>query len=416
MVYNITNKSYWKTFILGLIAFMLVVLIIKYPQIAFQSSLNGLTTWWEVVFPALLPFFIVSEILMGLGVVHLMSVLLEPFMRPVFNVPGSGAFVLTMGLSSGYPISSKITTRLREQGLVTRVEGERLVCFTTTSDPLFMFGAIAVGFFHNPSIGIIIIIAHYAAAILLGLIMRFYSRNSSPTISASNANHEFIIIRAIKAMHLARIKDSRPLGKLLGDSVISSLHTIALIGGFMILMSVFLSMLNAIQITSVLSYIFSHILTFIGISPDLSIALVSGLFEVTLGSQQASLVNNSMLLEKVLIVSIILAWGGLSVHAQIAAILSITDLRYKPFALTRIIHAIFASIITLVIWEPLSAYFHQNSLPVFLMTNLDTPSLLKSSIWSYWQLMSLISISMLIVIFIASMIINITKTLFANSK
>ncbi|MBP2650127.1 MAG: ylbJ, partial [Firmicutes bacterium] len=69
----------------------ITIAMVEYPKEAFDSAIVGLTLWWNVVFPALLPFFILSEILMGLGVVHFIGVLLEPLMRPVFNVPGVGA-------------------------------------------------------------------------------------------------------------------------------------------------------------------------------------------------------------------------------------------------------------------------------------------------------------------------------------
>ena len=39
-----------------------------------------------------------------MGVVHFLGVLLEPLMRPLFNVPGVGAFALSMGLAAGYPM------------------------------------------------------------------------------------------------------------------------------------------------------------------------------------------------------------------------------------------------------------------------------------------------------------------------
>jgi nucleoside recognition membrane protein YjiH len=74
-------------------AIFLGAILIMYPEQAFQSSLRGLHIWWEVVFPALLPFFIVAEVMMSFGVVHFIGILLEPLMRPIFRVPGVGAFV-----------------------------------------------------------------------------------------------------------------------------------------------------------------------------------------------------------------------------------------------------------------------------------------------------------------------------------
>ncbi|GAE91756.1 membrane protein [Gracilibacillus boraciitolerans JCM 21714] len=56
-----------------------------------SASQRGLEVWASVVFPSLLPFFIVAELLIAFGgVVHFIGVLCEPIMRPLFNVPGVG--------------------------------------------------------------------------------------------------------------------------------------------------------------------------------------------------------------------------------------------------------------------------------------------------------------------------------------
>ncbi len=68
-------------------------------------------------------------------------------MRPLFRVPGVGGFVWAMGLASGNPAGAKLTARLRKENKVNRIEAERLVSFTNSANPLFIFGAIAVGFF-----------------------------------------------------------------------------------------------------------------------------------------------------------------------------------------------------------------------------------------------------------------------------
>ena len=50
------NRAWLKSFLLGGGALFLVVSLVLYPETAFNSSLEGLQIWWEVVFPALLPF------------------------------------------------------------------------------------------------------------------------------------------------------------------------------------------------------------------------------------------------------------------------------------------------------------------------------------------------------------------------
>ena len=128
----------------ALIAALITILMLAFPDESFKASLAGLKLWFDIVLPALLPFFAMADILMGLGVVHFMGALLEPFMRPAFRIPGVGGFAVAMGLAGGYPIGARITGELYRKGLCNRVEAERLLAFANTADP-FIVGAVAVG-------------------------------------------------------------------------------------------------------------------------------------------------------------------------------------------------------------------------------------------------------------------------------
>lgn len=120
--------------------------LVLHPQAALQASIRGLNIWWEVVFPSLLPFFIIAELLISIGVVKFIGVILEPLMRPLFRVPGIGGFVWAMGMASGFPAGAKLSARLRKSNQLTQIEAERLVSFTNSSNPLFIFGAVSIGF------------------------------------------------------------------------------------------------------------------------------------------------------------------------------------------------------------------------------------------------------------------------------
>ena len=170
-------RSRLQAYLMAFGAVFITVAMVQYPKVAFDAAIMGLNLWWNVVFPSLLPFFILSDILMGLGVVHFIGILLEPLMRPVFNVPGIGAFALSMGLASGYPMDAVITCKFRKNNLCTAVEAERLLSFTNTADPLFMFGAVAVGMFGMPELGATLALAHYLSSLIVGVIFRFHGRD-----------------------------------------------------------------------------------------------------------------------------------------------------------------------------------------------------------------------------------------------
>lgn len=332
-------------------ACFMTVAMVEYPKDTFDSAVMGLNLWWNVVFPALLPFFILSEILMGLGIVHFIGVLLEPLMRPLFNVPGIGAFALSMGLASGYPMDAVITCKFRKNKLCSAVEAERLLSFTNTADPLFMFGAVAVGMFAMPEIGAILAAAHYLSSFLVGIIFRFYGRHrdESPPPSPTD-NHHSIIIRAFQALAAAKRADHRDFSQLLGDSVKTSMNTIFLIGGFIMIFSVFLRIIASVGLTNYLNNFFAYGLELIGYHASLSQSLVSGLFEIDLGALVASQ-TDAPLSEKVAITSAIIAWSGLSVHGQVASIVIESGIRMTPYVVGRFIHAILAAIISIVLMK-----------------------------------------------------------------
>ncbi len=358
-----------KTLTLALISILLAASLMIFPQQALEGSIRGLNIWWEVVFPSLLPFFIVSELLIGFGVVTFIGVLLEPLMRPLFKVPGVGGFVWAMGLASGNPAGAKITARLRQEGKLSRIEAERLVCFTSSANPLFIFGAIAVGFFHNAALGIVLALAHYIGNIIVGLLMRFHGREEEASSPPPKANASGIVT-AFKMLHKERIKDGRPIGKLLGDAVQSSVRTLLMIGGFIILFSVLNELLSLVGFVHLIGSLFSIVLTFFHLPSDLNSSLISGIFEMTLGAQMASETISVGLLEQIIVTSFILAFSGFSIQAQVASILAETDIRFKPFLISRFMHGFFAAFLVFLFWRPF--YLNQTAseqwqaIPVFL--------------------------------------------------
>jgi sporulation integral membrane protein YlbJ len=343
------------TTILATLVVFLTLSLVLYPHEGFKAGVEGLKLFWDVVFPSLLPFFILSELLLGIGVVHALGVLLEPLMRPLFSVPGVGAFALSMGLAAGYPMDAVITSKFRKSKLCTRIEGERLLAFTNTADPLFMFGAVAVGMFHSPQLGMLLAIAHYIAAFLVGVSFKFYGVRTEHRCKEEDIVQETkvkgnIFKRASSAMMRARAEDGRSFGKMLGDSVNDSMKTLFMICGFIIFFAVLFKVLSLAGIVPLLSLPFELIFTILGLDASLVQPFVAGLFEIDIGSAMAAKAN-APLVEQLIIVSFIIAWSGLSVHAQVASVLTGTDIRMTPYMVARLLHAVLAGAFTLILYN-----------------------------------------------------------------
>jgi sporulation integral membrane protein YlbJ len=359
-------KQIIKTLLLAGITIFITFSLIKFPDQSLEASIRGLNMWWEIVFPSLLPFFIISELLLAFGVVKFIGVLFEPIMRPLFNVPGVGSFGWILGMASGYPTGAKIAARLREENQVSKVEAERLVSFTNATSPLFIFGAISVGFFHDARIGILLATCHYVGNALVGICMRFYGRNETNSERLQQSS-DMKAVKALKEMHYTRIQDKRALGEIIGDAVVNSIKTLVMVGGFIVLFSVLIKLLFIVGITSIFTVIIQQGLHLLLLPVEMALPLFSGMFEITIGADMISEITTDTLLPKAIIVSFILGFNGFSIQAQVASILAKTDIRFKPYFFARFIHGIFASILTILLYKPLylnKQAFERGDIPV----------------------------------------------------
>jgi len=361
-----------KTIILALSASLLAFALIAFPAIAVDASKSGLNTWWTIVFPSLLPFLILSEVLIGFGVVRFLGVLLEPIMRPLFRVPGVGGFVWAMGMVSGFPTGAKLTARLREEKQLTKIEAERLASFSNASNPMFIIGAVSAAFFHNPKLGFLLAFSHYLANFTVGLCMRFYGSKDEKKQAEKIIRPS--LRRALRELHYTRLKDERPIGKLLGDAVSSSIQSLLMVGGFIILFSVINRLLFHLHITSFFAQFLQSFFQLFQFSGDLSIPFIAGIFEITLGSKLTSDAESATLMHQAIITSFILGFSGLSVQAQVASILAQTDIRFKPFFFARILQAFFACFYTFFAWDFFIKHFSISEQPAMAM-----PDALESS-------------------------------------
>lgn len=107
-------------------------------------------------------------------------------MKPIFNVPGCGAYAMLMGIISGYPIGAKIVTNFRENGMCSKEECERLLAFTNNSGPLFIIGTVGISMFYNSLIGVLLFITHLLACLTVGFIFRFWKNEKRHSAVISN--------------------------------------------------------------------------------------------------------------------------------------------------------------------------------------------------------------------------------------
>lgn len=335
-----------KRNILPFVFCLFTIFLVIFSKENLSAAKSGLLLWANNVIPSLFPFFIATELLSYTNIVSNIGKFLNPIMRPIFNVPGCGAYALIMGIISGYPIGAKIVTSFRENDACSKEECERLLAFTNNSGPLFIIGTVGASLFYNSTIGILLFVTHLLACLTVGISFRFWKYNkvsiNIPKSYYSTNNKEVSLSR---------------LGEVLSKSISSAISTILMIGGFVVLFSVILSILESSGILSIASSLLEPFFSFLrNSSSQFTKSFLSGIVELTNGLNQIASIHYKSISTNIIFSAFLLGFGGISILLQVFSIISKTDISIKPYIIGKILHGIFASVYT---------YIFINYFPIF---------------------------------------------------
>ncbi len=310
------------------ILIMIFLMFIGYEILTESESILdsvdfSLSVFKNNIFPSLFPFFVLSNLLIKCGMPEFMGSLFKGLMNKLFKIKGACAFIFFMSIISGNPANAKYTRDLYLDGTINKYEATKILCFTCFSNPLFILGTVSVLFLNNKDVGGLILLCHYVGNLFIGFFMRSYH----PSDMKDSKNG---LLEAIEKMHEKRISNKDGFGKIVTNSLVSSINTLLLILGVITSCLVLTTIVfNNLHLNSVFQ------------------SILSGFIEMTQGLKYISLEAIPLKLKCVLTV-MILSFGGLSVHMQIMSILSDTDIKYLPFLCARIGHAIISA--TLMFW------------------------------------------------------------------
>jgi hypothetical protein len=128
---------------------------------------------------------------------------------------------------------------------------------------------------------------------------------------------------------------------------------VLLIGGFIVFFSVLLGWLEGSGLVGLVVRPLARLGTALGFSPELAGSVAAGLIEVTNGLNRLAAAPGPLPV-RLALASGLLAWSGLSVHAQAAAVSAPANLSYRRFLVARLLQVILSPLLFLVLW-PLTA-------------------------------------------------------------
>jgi len=297
-----------------------VIFLLFFPREVLNAARDGLMLWFNNVLPALLPFIVAVNLLTTLGFVRLVSIWARPFMAAVFKLPGAGGFALITGLLSGYPMGAKTVADLYRAGEITTKEAQRLFAFCNNGGPLFIVGVVGVGLLGDSTAGYVLWAGHVAAALIIGVLTRWWGTDDDFTNTKVTSYKN----------------DELSIGKALGEAVKNAMEALVVVGGLIIFFSV----------------VVRAITTIVGDLPFMADGMLAGVMEVTSGVKILADISAGTI-SPVLIAVIggVIAFGGLSVHAQALHFASGTGVKAGTYILFKALGGVIAAGVTGVMWS-----------------------------------------------------------------
>lgn len=205
--------------------------MLLFPRAVFNGASEGLLLWFQIVFPTLFPFMLITNLLMESGGLACISRILRRPFRRIFGVSGNGSFAVLAGFLCGYPMGAKVTADLLRTGRITGNEGQYLLSFCNNTSPVFIINFIVWKTLGKDRLLLPSLIVLMGAPVLLSFIFRkFYLEKGSRFFQETAASEN----------GPGRQQDF----SLIDTCMMNSFESIVKVGGYIILFSVILSLLS----------------------------------------------------------------------------------------------------------------------------------------------------------------------------
>lgn len=366
---KLLSRQAVRDLILGLGLLCATLALMFWPQESMAAAREGLQLCYNVIIPSLFPFFVLSALVVDLGLAGYIGRALEGIMRPLFNVPGACASAFALGFVGGYPVGAQTALSLYQKGMCTKTEAERLLSFCNNSGPAFILGVVGAGVFASSRVGVLLYLAHAAASVCVGLLFRFYKREKKgrpevrvpPKFEAARASAAFT--GAIK------------------NSFLSTLNICA----FVVFFTVVIKLLFLSGFLPGLAQTLGRVFAPLGFSQQWAERLLTGAIELSSGVWTLS--GTGTMAGRLSMAAFMLGWAGLSVHCQVLSFIGGSGLSVKTYIGGKFLHgglsALFTSLLVRVfpLEEPVASYLAEQ---VEGIAGVDFSSALTISIVAAW--------------------------------
>lgn len=299
-----------------IIILSILLIILFFPKDCADGVELGLKLFLNSLMPAILPFIILSNLIVKMNFSEQLGRLFYPLTHRLFQCSYNGSYVIVMGFLCGYPVGSKIICDLVKEHKLSEAEGTYLFRFVNHASPAFIQGYIALSLFPAHHYRVFALILTFLPEIITGLIFR----TTTPFPSAENHKNDM----------------EYPFSKILDDSIFNGLITVAKIGGYLILFSVLACVISEAVFL-----------------PSFARTALISLTEMTSGAYYVSLLHINEALKLLLCIEVCIL-GGFSTFFQVNSVILHSHLKMKDYVFSKILSAVIAVILFILLYPVLA--------------------------------------------------------------
>lgn len=325
----VLNKN--KIVITNIIIYLCIFVFLTNSKVCIASITNSTNIFITKLLPALFPYILITELILELNIAQNLTYGFSKIICKIFQIPVCAAPTILISYLLGYPNAAKYIYKLYNNNEIDLYTVKKLCTFTHNASPAYILVSIGLVMYNNIMLGIILLISHAIASILIGI----FPLPNKIIIQQNN-----IISNSFKEISFSF--------EILLKSLLNSIKTLCIIWGFTVIFSLLpMLMLNKLNI------------------PNNIRAILIGIFELSNGINLI-IINNSNLTLSLCLVSFILSFSSFMVILQVYSFLYKTGIKLSYILKYKLLQGVISCTITYVLT---SLLLNNHTIPVILNTD-----------------------------------------------